>query len=551
MRASWLIAASCLGGIEAHAQSAPGSAASVHPASAVAAAKLPIDAPPAGTSVGSAKKASAPAPHTRTALPPIPPVPQPLTSSGRGPGRNNQYLLRFDEDYSYLRYPDATAASSPLDPFKFIALDSARDSWLTLIGGERLYFDHNNMNIVPSPEASSNEFEARTTFGADMHLGSHLRFYLEGINAAYLGPTEFPGSTTVDFGVYNAFTEIMDRAGDMQYGIRAGRQELWLGNGLIVCNRDLANMPASWNGARAYADWGSGRIDVFDLVPTAYAQQPLQGQINTGLHLYGVYGSFTLPPMRIADWPLNSSIDPFFLRYTADTNSYQDAAMRVPGRGPLPHFAPGADLRDSIGLRYYGGFGPLDFDYTGVLQTGSTAGSTVLAWMFTTQTDYVWRNLPSKPRLGIRFDGASGGASGMPGDGHVATYQPLYNRAPYYSDGLATSQTNTVDFAPRGSINFDHNTSLDLAWAFYYRQNQGDAIYNGGAAGYNTFNPYFRTAFIRGKYIGSMPDAILHWRQSRYQVLTLTLSYFMPGAALRKIGGNNTYYVQVQSMMFF
>jgi len=488
-------------------------------------------------------------PAKKATLPVIPAVPQPLTSRGKGPGRDNQYLLRFDEDYSYLKRP--SAATSPLDPYKFIALDSTRDSWLTLFGGERLFFDHNNMSVVPSPASSGNEFEARTTFGADMHLGSHLRFYLEGINGAYLGPTDVPGSTTADFGIYNAFAEVMDAEGGTRYGLRAGRQEMWLGNGLIICNRDLANIPASWNGVRGYADWGLGRVDVFDLVPTTYSEQPLQGKLNTGLHLYGIYGSFALPSTHVGSWPLTASLDPFFMRYTADTNSYQNAAMRVPGAGVLPHFAAGADVRNSFGLRYYGGLGPLNFDYTGVLQPGSTAGSQVLAWMFTTQTDYVWRQLPSKPSLGLRIDGASGGASGLAGDGHIATYQPLYNRAPYYSDGLATSQTNTIDFAPRASVNFDHNTSLDLAWAFYYRQNQGDAIYNGAAAGYNTFNPYFRTAFIRSKYIGSMPDAILHWRQSRYQVLTLTLSYFMPGSALRRIGGNNTYYVQVQSMMFF
>lgn len=490
-----------------------------------------------------------PSPPAANLLPTVPAVPQPLTSRGRGPGRNNQYLLRFDEDYSYLQ--DPAAVSGPLDPYKFIALDSDRDSWLTLLGGERLYFDHNNMNVVKSPASSTNEFEARTTVGADLHLGSHFRFYLEGISGQYVGPTNVPGSTSANLGVYNAFAEVMDQIDGTQYGVRAGRQEFWLGNGLVICNRDLASIPTSWNGVRAYADWGRGRVDVFDLIPTIYTDPTLGDKLNTGLHLYGVYGSFGLPASRLAGWPLSSSLDPFLIRYTADTNSYEDAAMRVPGPGPMPHFIQGADVRNSFGLRYYGGFGPIDFDYTGVLQTGSTAGNKVRAWMFTTQTDYVWRDLASKPKLGIRFDGGSGGASGTPGQGQLNTYQPLYYRAPYYSDGLATSQSNTIDFAPRGSVSFDHNTSLDLAWSFYYRQNQGDAIYNGAATAYNTFNPYFRTAGIRGKFIGSMPDAILHWRQSRYQVLTFTLAYFMPGSALRKIGGANTYYAQIQSMLFF
>ena len=482
-------------------------------------------------------------------LPVIPAVPQPLSGRGRGPGRDNQYLLRFDEDYSGQR--NASTASATVAPYKFIALDDARDSWLTLNAGERLYYDHNNMNVVKSPASSTNEFESRTTIGADMHFGSHFRFYLEGIDGQYVGPAEAKGSTNANFGIYNAFTELTDTVGGTQYGARLGRQELWLGNGLVICNRDLANIPTSWNGARLYADWGPGRVDLLDLIPTIYEDPTLSGKLNTGLHLYGVYGSFALPSARLGGWPLSSAIDPFFLRYTADTNSYQDAAMRVPGRGPMPHYIAGADVRNSFGIRYYGGLGPIDFDYTGVLQTGNTAGNSVRAWMFTTQTDYVWRNSPHKFKLGMRFDGGSGGASGTPGDGQIITYQPLYYRAPFYSDGLATSQSNTIDFSPRGSVTFDHNTSLDVAWTFYYRQNQGDAVYNGTADGYNAFNPYFRTSNIRGKYIGSAPDAILHWRQSRHQVLTFTLAYFMPGAVLRKIGGANTYYAQIQSMILF
>lgn len=476
-------------------------------------------------------------------------MPQPFSSRGRGPGRNNQYLFRFDEDYSYLREPSATAA--PALPYKFIPLDDTRDSWLTLIGGERLYYDHNNLNVVPSPASSKNEFEARTTVGADMHFGPHYRFYVEGISGQYIGSTAIPGMTTADLGLYNAFVEIMDQAGGVQYGVRLGRQALWLANGLVICNRDRSNIPITWNGARAYADWGRGRVDVFDMVPTIYADNAFAGKLNTGLHLYGVYGSFALPATRLAGWPLNSSIDPFLIRYTSDNNSYQDGDMLMMERGSMPHFLPGADTRNTFGFRYYGGLGPIDFDYTGALQTGSTAGNRVKAWMFSTQTDYVWRNLASQPRLGMHFDGGSGGASGTPGHGQVSTYQPLYYLPIYYGDELVTSQTNEIDFAPRASINFSHNVSLEASWLFYYRQNQGDAIYNGGAAGYKSFNPYFRTAKIRGRYIGNMPDVVLHWRQNRYQIVTVTLSYFMPGSALRKIGGTSTFYAQVQSMMFF
>lgn len=533
-KASCLAVATCFGTLTAHSQTLPAMQAGKRTDMAQVDKQTPIHAATL---------------TTKSPLPKVPPVPQPFGSRGHGPGRNNQYLLRFDEDYSYLRDPNAARAGAL--PYKFIALDADRDSWLTLIGGERLFFDHNNLNVVKSPLSSTNEFEARTTVGADMHLGSHFRFYLEGISGQYAGRASAAGKTTVDLGIYNAFTEIMDKIGETQYGVRLGRQELWFGNGLVLCNRDLANIPASWNGARAYADWGNGRVDLFSMVPTLYTDKAFAGKINTGLHLSGVYGSFGLPTSRLGAWPLSSSIDPFLIRYATDINGFQSAHMLVRGPGPTPHFKPGPDTRYSVGARYYGGLGPINFDYTGVFQTGTTAGNPVTAWMFTTQTDYVWRNLPSQPKIGFRFDGGSGGTSGTPAHGAIHTYQPMYFNVPYYGDGLTISQSNMIDIAPRASIDLAHNTRLDLTWSFNYRQNQNDAIYNGSSIAYGSFNPYFRTATIRGKYIGSLPEVILHWRQSRYQLLTFTLAYFMPGGALRKIGGRNTAYAQIQSMMFF
>ena len=531
IKASCFAVATCFCSLTAHGQTLPAKQTDVS-------ANTPVSRP-----------AQAPIPRKKSPpLSKIPAVPQPFGSRGHGPGRDNVYLLRFDEDYSYMRNP-AAAAQTP--SYKFIPLNADRDSWLTLNVSQRFLVDHNNLNVVKSLLSVSNEFQTRTTMGADLHLGSHFRFYLEGLNGENVGATNFAGKTSVDFGIFNAFTEITNQSGGIQYGARLGRQELWLGNGMVMSNRGLSNIPASWNGVRTYADWGRGRIDIFSMVPTLYARKPLGGELRTGMHLSGVYGSFSLPAGHLGSWPLSSSIDPFFIRYTADSNPYESADMLIRTPGRIPYFAPGPDTRNSFGIRYYGGWGPIDFDYTGVFQTGRTAGNKVNAWMFTTQTDYVWRDRTSQPRIGLSFDAASGGTSGTPGHGETNTYQPLYDNAPYFGDGLSVSQTNTVDISPSASIDLAHNTRLSAMYSFYYRQNQNDAIYGGSAGSYSTFNPYFRTANVRGKYIGSLPEVILHWRQSRTQLLTFTVGYFMPGSALKKIGGRNTAYVQMQSMMFF
>src|SRR5438477_11930319 len=51
-------------------------------------------------------------------------------TKGKGPGRGNSYLSRYEEDYSYLRDPARSA--DLFDPLKFIPFDAAGDFYLTL-----------------------------------------------------------------------------------------------------------------------------------------------------------------------------------------------------------------------------------------------------------------------------------------------------------------------------------------------------------------------------------------------------------------------------------
>src|SRR5580765_6851323 len=59
-------------------------------------------------------------------------------TKGKGPGRGNSYVARFEEDYSYLRDPGRSADF--FDPLKFIALYPDGDIYLTLSGEVRFRY---------------------------------------------------------------------------------------------------------------------------------------------------------------------------------------------------------------------------------------------------------------------------------------------------------------------------------------------------------------------------------------------------------------------------
>jgi hypothetical protein len=489
-----------------------------------------------GIGVASAQQAEAPqaasesSPSSRTSLD---------YYKGHSLGGHNDYLFRYEEDYSYLS--DPKRSTDVFDPLKYLPLSQDGTSWISLNAGLRLMYDHNLTNVAGAPFGSLNDLYERATVGADLHLGEHFRAYFDAIDGQYHGTGPMPGVTTTDLGVYNAFVEFMGTAGEAKYGVRIGRQQVWIGNALMFGINELTNIPQTQNGARAYADWGSGRIDVFDFMPTTYGLTALSGNINTGVHMSGIYTSFDLPAFSLFGAPAQTTLDPFLFRFTSAAGTYYDASLALPSMG-RPEYLTGSDERNTLGLRYSGKIGGVDFDYTGAVQTGNFAGHPVEAWMFATDTGYTFNTLPLTPRFGMQVDGASGGDSSQRG-GSLHTYQPMYFDAPYYSEALAVSPTNLIDVSPHFTIKPAPRLSIDAYWAFYWRQTLGDAIYSGLYGGALSINPYAGTEKVGGKYIGQQPTLAFRWRATKHLFVDLTLAYFKPGEALRSVGGKSTPWV--------
>src|SRR5207248_11323811 len=74
---------------------------------------------------------------------------------GKGPGRGNSYVERYEEDYSYLL--DLRRAIDFFDPLKFIPLAADGDVYLTLNGEARFRYDntdHRNFAVATAATPS-------------------------------------------------------------------------------------------------------------------------------------------------------------------------------------------------------------------------------------------------------------------------------------------------------------------------------------------------------------------------------------------------------------
>src|SRR5260221_1818679 len=92
--------------------------------------------------------------------------------------------------------------------------------------------------FTPAVDVSSNElYKQRYALGGDLHLGEHVRLYGELIHGQQTGHNvgpAVPGNQRDQLGLVNGFGELYDRDETTKTGLRAGRQEVFLGNNLQI-----------------------------------------------------------------------------------------------------------------------------------------------------------------------------------------------------------------------------------------------------------------------------------------------------------------------------
>jgi len=493
---------------------------------------------------------------------------------GRGPGRGNSYVARFEEDYGYLR--DPTRSTGFFNPLKYVAIDRNRDIYMTLNGEARFrydYTDHRNLGVAPAATpsrvagappvftrataVSTNQlYKQRYALGGDLHLGPNLRFYGElyhGQQTGHAVGPVVPGSQRSKLAAVNAFGEAWDIADGIKTGLRAGRQQVYLGNNLQVRANVSTNLPSPvFDGFRAYRDWGDARVDAFAFNQVQFQNGILQEHDNPHVNLWGFYGSYDLPKFAAAGEELRSSFDLFYLGWRSGTfgggrgaGVYNAQALLTGGRvvaSTGAGFVASQDHRHTIGLRSYGSIGNVDYDWQGAYQGGSYAGLRVDAFAINTDTGYTFHGMPWKPRLGVHIDTASGGSDRTGGTLH--TYQPMYPNTQYYVPNNQFAPTNFYDIAPRIGFAPTDTVRVEYYFSFLWRYSERDAIYIGapwpGGQGQNT---YAVTALVPGRAIGRQSDLRVTWMITPHLLTPAEFGVFFPGSALRAAGAKTTTFI--------
>ena len=427
-----------------------------------------------------------------------------VTSGPPNPNPPPYTLLRYTEDYSYLANP--AHRTDFFDPVKYMALNPGDPASYLSFGGEirERYEHYNNQAFGTTGPHENDYFLQRVTLHAYLHVNKRLRFFVQGISGLQLGGASKPAVDQDPINLQQAFVDYTfgnPSPDGNRLTLRGGRLEMTYGSGRLVATRAAPNIPFKFDGAQFIASSnGTTKLYGFATYPVVEKRFTFDSADHSQA-FWGFYG--TMP----VGGPLDTNLDLYYLGYHNRNARYIDAA--------------GEEDRQTVGTRAFGRINGWDYDIEPVLQFGTVGNKDLRAWTFASDSGYSFAKMPWTPRLGGKFDIASG--DDHHGNGTVGTFSPLYFKAGYFNDASLLRPSNVVDLHPNLQLQPNNSTTLTFGSDVIWRYSIQDAIY--GPAGNVTL-----PAGLGQKYVGTTAEAALQYKFDRHTVLTASYVYMFTGS---------------------
>lgn len=416
--------------------------------------------------------------------------------------------LRYDEDYSFLRYPENR--TDYLDGLKFIPLKKDSHSYLSLGGEARLFYEHYQNENWGATEVEKNDyFLQRYMMHADLKLGRHVRLFAQLKSGLINGRAGGPRPADVDkLDVNQAFVDFSFSFGKNNSGIpvtlRLGRQELDLGAGRMISVRELPNVRLAFDGLRTSLYKGKWKMDAFAVRPSETNEGFFDDSTDKGNDLWGLYSTTQLDDRH--------HIDLFYMGNQREIAPYTNGVA--------------GENRHSFGTRLWSSQDRVSWDIEGVYQTGSFGSGTISAWSFSSRVNYSLTNEGVRPKIGLNA-GANSGDKNVEDEINNTFFPPSPNGA-YFGAVGSLGPSNLSGFAPKLSISPTRKIFVDTYYYFFWRQSNEDGIYN--VPGF----PNKGANTSKEKFIGSQGEIDVIWQIASHQTLVFILASFFNGKFIQE-----------------
>lgn len=454
--------------------------------------------------------------------------------------------VRWAENWDALSDPELVHADNdPFDSLKYMPFNRSGSVYVTFSGEERLKnWYENRPGLGTIKPNDSGRMTLQSIYGADLHVGTHVRLYGELINAAAAGWGGYGYSsgyrTRLD--LQQAFAEVTGSVLGAKSGVMLGRMEFVDAPNYVIYLRTVSSVPQSWNGGRAYMIWPRVRVDLFDYIQTDITPNAMfHDRPSWGTRLYGAYGSYALPDTRLLHGDGHVFLDIF---YIGNLFKGSVAAITAPTGAQA-----GATRRDNYGTRLWGKAGLIEFSLGAIYQGGIFSDAStnierhVTAFSFNESIGLRFAKIAMNPLVGVQADLYSGGNRDKT-SGPVGTYTtPFVPLSSYLDTSYYTGTSNLIALSPVFEMNIGKSAVLRLKAPIMWRDNTNDAFYSPSG-------PYKFTNYS-DSYIGAVPQAMLSLRLNRHLRWNHDVARFFVSDGLRKAGASDaTYYLSTLSFIF-
>lgn len=419
-------------------------------------------------------------------------------------------ILRYREDTSALRGKPACERCDWGDRLK--ALPVGPCAWLDLGGQVRLrYEDFENFGFRADNPADDGWLLSRVRLHANLVVGSHLRFFAEGLYARQ--DDRLLGRRPIDenYGdLLNLFVDLTGRLGCNDVGLRVGRQELLFDKQRLVGPLDWGNTRRTFDGASAWLKAKTWRLDGFYTRPVVVDVDDLD-EMDDAVDFAGLH--YTNTACKGTTWALYA----YTLR--------RDAATFQGVTAEEERFTVGGAANGPIDGT------SLDYDVEAAYQAGTFGAGDIAAWFATAELGYKPCRVCWEPRVAVGLDYASGDDDGAGGD--LGTFNQLFPTGHLWFGWVdLVGRQNVV--AGRLTVTAKPTKTLTLRADLHVmaRAETTDAAYTAAGA-------VLRAAgATTEKAIGTEVDVMAKWQASRHVDVEAGWGHLFPGAFIEATGAS-------------
>jgi hypothetical protein len=409
-----------------------------------------------------------------------------------------------DEDWSFL----ANAPKVDVwDPLKYIPL--GREDWFATVSGQVRYRSEGFRvrRAATMPETVDTYLLQRYLTGADVHLGSRARVFVELQSGLITGRLQSPRPTdrnTLD--LHQAFFERRHRSERRQrLSVKVGRQELAIGSTRLISASPGLNVKRSFDGvAIVYrtASWafaGAGaRVVVLN-------DGLFDDRSDSRLLFWGAAVSRRSPRFE------RGELTAYYLGIDRPESHYAQAA--------------GPERRHTFGVKWSGTGTRFSLNYDALFQHGTFDHAPVRAWGMASETAYQLASAPWRPRFSVRADVASGDRAAV--DPRLQAFNPLFPGNSYSGAVGLLGPTNLTDLTPAVTLFPTANVTIGIEAPRYWRTSTAEGLYA------TDLRLLVRPVAGTGKYVGTNPGVFGVWQVTPHWRLEGVVTRFVGGGFLQ------------------